>query len=275
MPDLDLLREGRLDEALAELKNQVRKDASNPKHRVFLFQMMAVQGEWDKALTQLNTLAELDPIALAMAQMYRTALDCEVLRSQVFAGARTPLIFGEPENWIALLAQALGHAARGEVAQAKKLQAQAFEDAPTTSGTINGEPFEWIADADSRLGPVLETIVNGGYYWIPFNRIHRIDIDPPEDLRDVVWMPAHFTWANGGEMVGVIPTRYAGSELSPESAIRLSRKTDWKDLGDDYFVGLGQRMFSTDAGDYSLMDARQIVFNAPQVEDVESTQNDE
>jgi type VI secretion system protein ImpE len=256
-----LLREGRLDEALAELKDQVRKDASNPKHRIFLFQMMAVMGDWDRALTQLNTLAELDPISLAMAQMYRTALDCEGLRSQVFSGKRTPLIFGEPENWVALLIQALGHQARGELQQAKDLQQQAFDQAPITSGSINGQPFEWLADADSRLGPVLEAVIKGGYYWIPLNRIRQIDIEPPEDLRDVVWMPAHFVWSNGGEMVGVIPTRYAGSELSPDNQIRLSRKTEWQDCGDDYYTGLGQRMFATDAGDFALMDVRQILLN--------------
>ena len=266
MTDSQLLREGRLDEALAELKDQIRKDATNPKHRVYLFQLMAVMGEWDKALTQLNTVAELDPISLAMAQMYRMALDCEVLRSQVFAGARTPLILGEPENWIALLIQALGHAARQEFSQAIDLQGQAFDDAPATSGTMNGQPFEWIADADSRLGPVLEAVVNGGYYWIPFHRIKQIDIEPPEDLRDVVWMPAHFVWSNGGEMVGVIPTRYPGSERSTDAGIRLARMTDWQDCGDDYYIGLGQRMFATDSGDFALMDVRQITFNANPVE---------
>ena len=257
----ELLREGRLEEALAELKVQIRGDGANPKLRVFLFQMLAVQGEWDRALTQLNTVAELDPASLAMAQMYRTALECEALRSAVFSGARSPLILGEPEHWIALLIQSLGHVERGEYQQAGKLRAEAFELAPVTAGTMDGQPFEWIADADSRLGPVLEAVLNGGYYWIPFHRIQRIDIEPPVDLRDVVWMPAHFVLANGGEMVGVIPTRYADSERSPDSSIRLSRKTDWQDLGDDVFFGLGQRMLATDAGDYALMDVRKILLN--------------
>ena len=40
----------------------------------------------------------------------------------------------------------------------------------------------------------------------------QITIDEPEDLRDVVWMPAHFQFDNGGESVALIPTRYPGSE---------------------------------------------------------------
>lgn len=264
MSAYDLLREGRLDEAFKDLKEQVRRDAANPKHRVFLFQLLAVRGEWDRAITQLNTAAELDPAALAMAQMYRTAVECEALRTAVFSGSRSPMILGEPEHWIALLIQALGHAARGEYDQARTLQAEAFELAPVSAGTIDDQPFEWIADADSRLGPVLEAVVNGAYYWIPFHRIRQIDIEPPADLRDVVWTPAHFVWANGGEMVGVIPTRYVGSEHSPDSSIQLSRKTDWTDQEEEYFVGLGQRMLATDTGDFALMDVRKILFNIPE-----------
>ena len=51
-----------------------------------------------------------------------------------------------------------------------------------------------------RLGPVCEAIINGRYYWVPFDRLSRIDLEAPVDLRDVVWMPAHFQFANGGEI---------------------------------------------------------------------------
>ena len=104
---------------------------------------------------------------------------------------------------------------------------------------------------------MLEAVVNGRYYWIPFHRIQRIDLDPPVDLRDVVWMPAHFTWSNGGETVGMIPTRYAGTESATDDALRLARKTEW--IEDSGTVrGVGQRMFATDGGEFSLMEIRQI-----------------
>jgi type VI secretion system protein ImpE len=261
MSAYELLRAGRLDDAFTELKDQIRRDAANPKLRVFLFQLFAVRGDWHRALTQLNSVAELDPQTMAMAQMYRTAMECEALRSEVFRGNRSPLILGEPEPWMAMLMQALGHLAAGEFEQARTLQMQAFELAPASAGTIDDQHFDWLADADSRLGPVLEAVVNGAYYWIPFHRIRQIDIEPPVDLRDVVWTVATFTWTNGGEMVGLIPTRYAGSELSADSAVLMSRKTDWNDLGNGYFVGSGQRMLTTDTGDFSLMDVRKVVFH--------------
>ena len=113
-----------------------------------------------------------------------------------------------------------------------------------------GTPFEWIADADMRLGPVCEAVINGRYYWVPFARLSRIDLEAPADLRDVVWMPAHFQFDNGGEAVGVIPTRYPGSEARPGCA-DSARPQDRLDRdAPDVFTGLGQRVLTTDAGEH-------------------------
>ncbi|MHC4229658.1 MAG: tetratricopeptide repeat protein [Planctomycetota bacterium] len=58
----ELLRSGQLHEALAALESEVRADPANAKLRVFLFQLLCVLGDWERALTQLNTAAELDAI---------------------------------------------------------------------------------------------------------------------------------------------------------------------------------------------------------------------
>jgi type VI secretion system protein ImpE len=186
------LQEGQLQEALVELQNQVRKDPANPKLRTFLFQLLVILGEWDRALTQLTVAGDLDAANLPMVQTYREAIRCEVLRKDIFAGRKTPVVFGEPAQWIALLQEALKLIADNRFAEARNLRDQAFELAPATPGTIDGTAFNWIADADTRLGPMLETVVNGRYYWVPFNQIREIHIEAPADLRDFAWMPAHF-----------------------------------------------------------------------------------
>jgi type VI secretion system protein ImpE len=266
MDALELLRGGDLDRALVELQNDVRRDPSNFKARVFLFQLLAVTGQWDRALTQLNVTGELDAIALAMVQTYREALLCEVFREQVFAGKRVPVVFGQPQEWVAHLIESFRLLAAGNGAESQPLRERALEAAPARSGKITlgegeGQRFEWIADADPRFGPVLEGIINGRYYWIPCESIRVLQIDPPEDLRDVVWMPAHFQWTNGGETVALLPTRYSGSERSTDPLIRLARKTDWSEAAPSLFVGTGQRMLATDAGEYALMEVRKIEFD--------------
>lgn len=253
------LRHGRLDQALQLLQEQVRSSSSDAKLRIFLFQLLAVMGQWSRALVQLRLAGELQASALAMVQMYTSAIHCELLRAEVFAGKRSPLIFGQPDEWLALLVESLLTAGQGRLGDAETLRARAFEAAPAQAGSVDGKPFSWIADADMRLGPVCEAIIEGRYYWLPFDRLARIVIEEPVDLRDAVWMPASFEFANGGGSVGLIPTRYPGSELHPDSAIQLARRTEWTELISGVYVGSGQRILSTDQGDHALMDLREIV----------------
>jgi type VI secretion system protein ImpE len=247
------LRGGDLDACLAQVQARVRSEPANAACRVFLFQVLAVQGAWERALAQLNVAGDLDAAALPMVQTYRDALQCEALRDAVFDGQRAPLIFGEPTAWLALLIEALRADAAGDAKAAAACRANALDEARPTAGTINGEPFEWISDADGRLGPTLEAIVNGRYYWIPFERIRRIEIEAPADLRDCVWMPAVFTWANDGQAAGLIPARYPGTLAVHDNALALARRTEWLDERP-----IGQRMFSTDANDYALFDVRTV-----------------
>ena len=172
---------------------------------------------------------------------------------------------------VAHILEALKLSAAGEHAKAAEMRAQGFEAAPATRGrvvTVNDAPtgdeppaghaFEWIADADSRLGPMLEAVVMGRYLWVPLHRVRTILIDPPSDLRDMVWTPAQFQWANGGEAVGVIPTRYAGTEASDDDALRMARRTDWLEVAEGSYHGLGQRMFATDTDEYPLLEVRRL-----------------
>jgi type VI secretion system protein ImpE len=262
----ELLQSGRLNEALTALENEVRADPANAKLRVFLFQLLSVMGDWERALTQLNMAAELDSMNLLMAQVCRTALHCEAFRTEIFAGKRSPLVFGEPAEWIGWLVQANQMIAEEKYQASQKLREQAFEEAPVIAGSIDGKPFEWISDADSRLGPLLEAIVDGKYYWVPFMAIKRIQVEPPTDLRDVVWIPAQFTLVNGGEATSLIPARYPDSEASEDSAIRLARKTEWLERPGDTYLGLGQRMFATDQAEFSLLQIRQIDLEHPEID---------
>jgi type VI secretion system protein ImpE len=186
-----------------------------------------------------------------------------MLLREVFAGSRTPMMFGEPAECIGLLLQANAMVAEQKYAAAAELRTQAFDTAPSTAGNIDGQAFAWIADADSRLGPLLEVILEGKYYWIPFARIAKLEIEKPTDLRDLVWSPARFTWTNGGAVSGHIPVRYSGTEEVQDDALRLARKTDWNEVSPDCFVGLGQRVLATDVGEFPLLNCRELELKLP------------
>jgi type VI secretion system protein ImpE len=258
MKAAELVQAGRLTEALNALQGEIRQNPADFKLRIFLFQLDCVLGRLDKALTQLQVVASLNAETMLLAQIFRPVIACELLRREVFAGKRTPLIFGEPAEWVGLLVQASSLLAEGKYAAAAELRCRAFEAAPATSGKLGDQAFAWIADADSRLGPMLEVILEGKYYWIPFCRIARIEIEKPSDLRDLVWSPARFTWTNGGAVSGHIPVRYAGTENTEDDALRLSRKTLWEEPAPECFIGLGQRVLATDAGESPLLECRTL-----------------
>jgi len=257
-----LLAAGDPQAALEALQARVRERSADPKLRVFLFQLLCVLGQWQRALNQLEVCGELDAATLPMVNTYREALKCEAVREAVFAGKTTPMIFGRPQPWIASLVEALQADARGDAELGARLRADALGAAPATAGSLDGTEFEWIADADSRLGPVLEVVINGRYGWAPFSELTQVTIEAPADLRDMVWAPAQLTLLNGGQTVALVPARYPGTGSAADAALQLSRKTEWLEIGADQFRGLGQRLLTTSAVELGLLEARTIVLQA-------------
>lgn len=257
----NMLKEGRLDEALKALTAQVRSKPADAASRVFLFQLLALLGQWERARNQLKVAGELDAANTMMVGAYARALQGEVRRAEVMAGQASPSVIGEPSRWLAMLMQALKLVGEERYEQAAPLRDDAFDEAEAVSGQINDEPFAWVADADPRFGPCLEVVLQGGYSWVPFARLAALKFEEPTDLRDKIWAPVEITWSNGGQAVGFVPCRYPGAEHSEDPEIVATRKTDWRDVGHGYFLGDGQRMLATDAGEYPLLDIRTIRFD--------------
>lgn len=255
----ELLTAGDPQAALAALQQEVRSRANDVKLRVYLFQLLAVLGQWQRSLTQLQVCGELDASTLAMVATYREAVQCEAVRESVFDGKTLPHVFGVPQAWVAWLAEALQADARGDSLGAAKLRTQALEAAPATSGSINGQACDWVADADSRLGPVLEAVINGRYCWVPFSALTKVLIEPPVDLRDLVWAPAHLEFPNGGGTVALLPVRYAGSAMSQDAALQLARRTEWVEIAPDQYRGLGQRTIVSSSAEVGLLEVQEIV----------------
>ena len=205
---------------------------ADAKLRVFLFQLLCVLGQWERALNQLNVASEPRPGALAMAQIYGEAVRCEAIRDEVFDGKKSPMIFGEPEQWLALLIESLLVAGRGEpAALAASCGRRAFDEAPAVDRRHRRPAVR--LDRRRRLAP-RPGARSGHQRPLLLGAVLAADarsrIEAPEDLRDVVWMPAHLQFENGGESVALIPTRYPGSEASDDGLIALARKTVWEEI---------------------------------------------
>ncbi|MCC8395698.1 ImpE protein superfamily protein [Paraburkholderia sp. MMS20-SJTR3] len=243
--------------SLGELKartvEHVRKHPSNVRERWLLFELLCLDGEWDRALQQLQTWATLEPEGTSRAQMYRGLIQSEMFRTEVFAGQRTPGEIDPLPAWVNTLVQANAELGKGNLTAADQLRRAAFDEAPTTRGeseTIGA--FEWLTDSDSRLGPVCELAVAGGYRWVPFDAIKSLTLGPITSLTDLVWRSAVVGLRNATVLRGYLPVRYPGSENGP-TELKIARETSWQDVGETGVLALGQKTWSTDNGDFGLL----------------------
>lgn len=255
-----LLRAGDLDGARRALVEVVRAKPADEQARMFLFQLLCIAGEWDKAHNQLNLLAQLSPEAQMLSVAYGQAIAAERERAQVFAGAaRLKLLVAS--EWAEGLADAIEHRASGRVAEGDAARDRAFEDAPDTPGSLDGLRFDWIADADSRFGPAFEAIIGGRYGLVAFDTVAGISSEGPKDLRDTVWYPVQLAFRSGQSVAALLPARYPGSETADDATERLGRATGWRDTAWGQ-VGSGQHLWAlSTGGDRDLLSVRRLVFD--------------
>jgi type VI secretion system protein ImpE len=217
-------------------------------------------GRFEKALSRLQRAASLDEGWVAPAQENRLLISCEFMRREVFGAKKKPLILGEPPAWVAGYVEALALEVQGRTQEAGELRAKAWADAPAFAAKVNGQPCESLADADERLGPILEAYLDGRYYWIPFGQIEKLECEPAKFLIELVWLPANLKLATGAEIKAYLPVRYPGSEEAADAEIRLARRTEWRSAPGGGSTGFGQRMFEHSQGEYALLDCRLIEF---------------
>ncbi|HEY5289704.1 MAG TPA: type VI secretion system accessory protein TagJ [Caulobacteraceae bacterium] len=264
MADADeLFRAGDLEGARIALIETAKKAPADQAVRMFLFQLLCLLGQWEKAKIQLRTLASLSPEAQMLAVNYNLAIDAETVRARTFAGDEPPTLLVSRSPWAGDLASALGAQAQGRLAEAEERRREAFAAAPDTPGTLDGVEFDWIADGDARFGPAFEAIIAGRWGLVPFDAVERIESEGPRDLRDLVWLPAQVAFRSGQSVNAMLPTRYPGSEAAEDAAVRMARRTDWRDesWGSS---GLGQHEWSLGGGDdVGLLSLRHLAFRAP------------
>jgi len=231
MNAIELYQAGRLTEAVQALGAELRENPADTKRRTFLFELLSFAGEYDRALKQLDILAQQGPQAEMGVLVYRAAIQAERQRQELFGSKSFP----EP--------------AAGAAAPA--------------SGTLNGTPFDAIEDADPRIGARLEVFAAGTYIWVPLAHVISIEISPPKQLRDLLWIPAVVRLGEGmkGKDLGhvLLPALAPFSWQHADESVRLGRQTVWTDEEGEA-VPYGQKAFLVDGEEFPLLEAREIRF---------------
>jgi type VI secretion system protein ImpE len=284
-----------LQDALSRMETEVRNCPSSAPHRWALAELLCVLGQWERALKQLQVGAKLvdakDAHWHSKAQMLRGLIRAEAQRTEVFAGQLLPTPVVDRPQWMEDLARAIALNEKAEHAQADALRRAALGTAPTSAGIctwhdeaglqgtspvavheeelLTDQAFDWISDTDTRLGPVCECIVAGGYRWLGYADIATMEVARPSSLLDLVWLPVTLslrnTQAGQRPMRGYLPTRYSGTEnvaaeigSNQRDALILSRLTRWQDVGETGVFALGQKTLMTPGGDIPLLGLRNL-----------------
>lgn len=240
MDGLSYYRDGQLQLAIQALGDELKKQPLDVKRRTFLFELLCFAGEYDRASKQLDVLSDASPESAAGAMLYRSALHAERTRQEMFAKNELPLGSAHP--------------------------------AP--SGTLNGEEFTSIEDADPRIGAHLEVFIAGSYTWIPYAYIESVEIQPPKKLRDLIWMPAilhttsDFRLTDLGEVL--LPAIAPLSWKHPDDAVRLGRATAWEDDEKYGAVPAGQKTLLRGEDEEPFLELRNLTFHHAAKETAES-----
>lgn len=222
-----LFEAGRLQEAITSLGDELRSDPTDTQRRTFLFELLCFAGEFERAEKQLDVLARSNRDAQMGALLYRSALHAARIRRDMFASGELP----------------------------------PGRDPGPVRGTLNGEPFESISDADPRIGGRFEVFAAGQYTWIPFAQIASVQMQPPRRLRDLLWTPARirtgpdFRDAELGEVL--IPAVAPLSWRHDDPEVRLGRRTVAATM-DGQDVLLGGRMLLVDDELFPILELRDL-----------------
>ncbi|MTD38225.1 ImpE family T6SS protein Cts1E [Erwinia sp. CPCC 100877] len=254
------LKSASLDEILGQVRTQVKSHPQDLKAREVLFKLYCVNGAWDKALLQLQTLSLMDEGMQKVIELYKNLVFSEMQRKQVLSGEReAATLQGEMPEWMLKLHQANAELSQGNIEQAEITRTEAFDAAPESAGRSDTlGTFSWIADSDGRLGPVCEFICAGGYRWLPWSSVEQLTVSKPEDLLDLLWLPATIK-SEGETYHGYIPARYPVDKASSQD-IKLGLTTEWQTLSEQLFTGHGRKVLITDLSEHSIMEVGDIVF---------------
>lgn len=248
-----------LDACLDDVQGTVRREPAVADHRWALFQLLCVTQQWERAIQQLQVFAQLNPQHVQAAQAYRDLIRAERWRAKVFGGLAQPGFVTDPPSWVRNLAEALRLTAAGQTDAADAMREAALDQAPLVRGGGANHSFEWIADSDSRLGPVCEIVTAGRYRWLPFSDIAAWEIGRPAALVDLVWAPCSLTLVDGTRSRGFMPARFpAATDAVYDSAVldalRLGNTTVWTDVGRSGVIAQGRKTWATSGGDVGLFE---------------------
>jgi type VI secretion system protein ImpE len=254
------LDEGDLSGAITAAIDTVKRNPTDVSARIFLFELSAFSGDWDRAEKQLDTIGHQDANTAIGSIIYRQNFQNERERINVFEHSSHPGSITSMPEYVEELVKAVDLVRRGEFESAREQLDKVEEERPAFPVEVDGERFEDFRDYNDLTMCVFETFFKDNYVWLPFEEVNSIEFLERKSLRDIYWPQAKVELVNGsiGEMF--FPALYVNTWKSSDDQVRLGRSVDWRDLGNDLYTGEGARLFWMDGKEKPALDVQKIIF---------------
>jgi len=251
---------GNLDGAMEAALSVVKSNPTDARARTFLFELACFAGNWERAEKQLDVIGHQDVGAMIGSQIFKQNFYAERNRIRLFSDGLKPEFMMPPPKYVEDLLAANNRIREGNAAEARKMLDEIEEERPAFACKINGEEAEDFRDYNDSTSCIFEAIVKDAYTWLPIEQVQRVEFFAPKTLRDLFWIQAKVEMTNGtgGEMF--IPALYANSSKSDNDQVRLGRMTDWRDAGEEIFIGEGLRLFWFNGEDRPILELKEIEF---------------
>ncbi len=258
----DLLKAGKLTEALTAAQNAVRKAPTDLNARILLAEILVFTGNLERADVLLDAASTIDPSTAMVVAEFRQLIRADMARRQLFRDGRVPELLSDPTEVQRLQLAALVALRANDPDEAAKNAAAAEAARPPTPGFHNDQPFDDIRDADDLLAGNFEVLTTTGkYFWIPAERVVSAEFHPPKRPRDLIWRRVSMSVAEGPDGDVYMPVIYAGSDPTSD-LLKLGRETDWTDPDKGPVRGIGQRVLLCGDDDIAVMDLGVLRFGA-------------
>ncbi len=256
----ELLDAGELLAAIAQLNQEVRTAPTDLQRRTFLFELLCFAGDYQRAIRQLEVIGSQSANAAVGVQVYRNILTAETARQRLLSDTLQPEFLCDPPPYVHWHLQALNRLREQQLEEAEALLAQAAAARLPVRGEMDGNAFNDFRDGDDFLAPFLEVILHQRYIWVPFEHIKYLRLSPPQQLRDLLWLPAALETHLGPVGEVFLPVLYIGSHTHHDDQVKLGRMTDWIDVGAGLARGAGQRLFFSDGQDRGILEVEELTF---------------
>mgnify|MGYP001167473601 CR=1 FL=1 len=253
---------GNLNGAIEAALKAVKAKPTDTQARTFLFELSLFSGDWERADRQLDAIAHQEVNAMVGSLVYRQCLAVEKQREKTFSQGVAPEFIIPPPSYVMELIYGINGIREGRLAEARDVLDKVEEERPAFSCKVNGEEVEDFRDCNDITSSVLELIIKDTYIWVPIEQIVKLKFLERKTLRDLFWLQAELETSNGTKGEVIIPALYSGSYRSTDDQIRLGRTADWRDAGNDIFIGEGMRLFWLNGKATPIFEIREVEFAA-------------